>query len=36
MRYVPEIHFVYDTSLDYGNRIDAILREIGPDGEADA
>jgi len=36
MRYVPDIHFVYDTSLDYGNRIDSILREIGPTGEADA
>jgi len=36
MRYVPEIHFVYDTSLDYGNRIDSILKEIGPTGEVDA
>ncbi len=36
MRYVPELHFVYDTSLDYGNRIDAILKEIGTEGDVDA
>ena len=28
MRYVPEIIFKYDTSLDRGNRIDELLREI--------
>lgn len=28
MRYVPEILFKYDTSLDKGNRIDELLREI--------
>ncbi|MBT0665783.1 ribosome-binding factor A [Geobacter pelophilus] len=28
MRYVPEILFKYDTSLDTGNHIDALLREI--------
>lgn len=36
MRYVPEIHFAYDTSLEYGNRIDALLKEIGTEGEGDA
>lgn len=28
MRTVPEIIFKYDTSLDKGNRIDELLREI--------
>lgn len=28
MRYVPEIIFRYDTSLDTGNRIDELMREI--------
>lgn len=37
MRYVPEIIFRYDTSLEYGNRIDSLLKDIsgehGPDTE---
>ncbi|SNB45657.1 ribosome-binding factor A [Geobacter sp. DSM 9736] len=28
MRYVPDLIFKYDSSLDYGNRIDTLLREI--------
>ncbi len=28
MRYVPEIIFCYDNSIAYGNKIDAILKEI--------
>lgn len=28
IRRVPELHFIQDTSLDYGNKIDAILKEI--------
>jgi ribosome-binding factor A len=28
MRYVPEIIFRYDESVEYGNRIEGILREI--------
>lgn len=28
LRFVPELTFQYDTSLEYGNRIDALLREI--------
>lgn len=28
MRYVPELLFRYDTSLDTGNRIDELMREI--------
>ena len=35
MRYIPELHFKYDHSQDYGSRIDTILREIdtGHDGD---
>lgn len=29
MRYVPDIIFRYDDSIDYGMRIDSLLREIG-------
>lgn len=28
MRYVPDIIFQYDESLEYGNRIESILKEI--------
>lgn len=28
MRYVPEIVFVIDKSLEYGNRIESLLRDI--------
>jgi len=28
MRYVPDILFCYDTSLEYGNRIETLLKEI--------
>lgn len=28
LRVVPELQFVYDTSLDYGNRIETLLKEI--------
>lgn len=28
VRKVPEIYFLQDTSLDYGNKIDAIIKEI--------
>ena len=31
MKYAPDLVFSYDTSLDYGERIDAILREIHVD-----
>jgi len=37
MRYTPDIVFRYDTSLEYGNRIDSLLKDIikehGPDTE---
>lgn len=28
LRSVPELQFKYDTSLEYGNRIEALLQEI--------
>ena len=28
LRHVPELHFVYDDSVDRGERIDAILRDL--------
>lgn len=29
MRHIPEIVFKFDSSQEYGNRIDSILKEIG-------
>jgi ribosome-binding factor A len=28
MKYIPDIVFKYDASLDYGNKIDSILQQI--------
>lgn len=28
MRYVPDLVFHYDTSLEYGNRIESLIQEI--------
>ncbi len=28
MRYVPDLIFEYDTSLEYGNRIETLLRDL--------
>jgi len=28
MRYIPDIIFKYDESLDYGNKIDSLLQQI--------
>lgn len=30
MRHVPELHFHYDDSVDRGERIDQLLRELPP------
>ncbi|MFA5683694.1 MAG: 30S ribosome-binding factor RbfA [Lysobacteraceae bacterium] len=30
MRHVPELHFQYDDSVDRGERIEALLRDIQP------
>lgn len=35
LRHVPELHFHYDASLDRGERIDALLREL-PETQPDA
>ena len=35
MRYVPEINFQYDSSLEYGNRIESLIREIHSDSTDD-
>jgi ribosome-binding factor A len=34
LRYMPEIRFCYDRSLDYGARIDNILKSLGGENEA--
>ena len=34
MRHVPELHFHYDDSVDRGERIDNLLREL-PDNDRD-
>lgn len=35
LRHVPELHFVYDDSVDRGERIDALLRDLPDAGGAD-
>lgn len=35
MRYVPDLIFRYDDSLDYGVRIDSLLKEIASEGGHD-
>lgn len=30
MRYVPDVFFKYDESVDYGRRIDSLLNEVLP------
>jgi len=38
MRYIPDILFCFDASLEYGNRIETLLKEIhteGDDGRGD-
>ena len=35
MKYLPDLLFQYDSSIDYGNRIESLLREIHhDDGDA--
>ena len=31
MKYLPDLLFQYDSSIDYGNRIESLLREIHHD-----
>jgi ribosome-binding factor A len=35
MRYIPDIVFKYDESVEYGSRIESLLREIVVKGEGD-
>lgn len=35
MRYVPDLIFQYDTSIDYGIRIESLLREVHTDKSDD-
>ena len=35
MRFTPEIQFRYDTSVDYGQHIESILKEIGAKDDGD-
>ena len=30
LRYVPELEFVHDTSFEYGDRIESLLKELFP------
>ena len=36
MRHTPELHFQYDDSVDRGERIDTLLRDLDLDGPGDA
>jgi ribosome-binding factor A len=36
MRLVPDLQFRYDVSIDYGNKIESILKQIQSTEEADA
>ena len=33
LRHVPELHFHYDDSVDRGERIDNLLRDLAPPAE---
>ena len=35
MRFTPEVMFKYDTSVDYGQHIETILKEIGAKDDRD-
>lgn len=36
LRYMPEIQFFYDTSFDYGERIEAVLKSLKSDERTDS
>jgi ribosome-binding factor A len=36
LRHVPELHFVYDESLDRGEKIEQLLQQVRPSDRADA
>jgi len=35
LRFVPELRFEYDQSVEYGNRIEELLREVKPADDQD-
>lgn len=35
LKFAPELHFKYDQSLEYGNRIDKLLKEIATEKDSD-
>ncbi|GFO57366.1 ribosome-binding factor A [Geomonas sp. Red276] len=35
MRFIPEVQFKYDTSVEYGQHIEQILKEIGTTDDGD-
>ena len=35
LRHIPEIHFIYDASFDYGQRIEKLLSEVKSDLQKD-
>ena len=35
LRYIPEIHFIYDASVDYGQHIEKLLSEVKTDLQKD-
>ena len=36
LRYMPDLRFFYDTSFDYGSRIDAVLNDLKNDHASDS
>ena len=35
LRYMPELKFIYDTSFDYGMKIEKLLKSVAPENETD-
>ena len=35
LRYMPELKFKYDTSFDYGMKIEKLLKSVAPENETD-
>jgi ribosome-binding factor A len=35
LRYMPELKFIYDTSFDYGMKIEKLLKLVVPENETD-
>lgn len=36
LRTVPQLQFIYDDTIDYGNRLSRLINEANPDSEDDA